>query len=99
MLDTLAGNVDMGSGYIPTCLLPTDSEAVPIEAESAGTGKDLLEATAAHVLQEVWGGYSTGDNVPTLLGQAFAALELVTSQDARKPGEGPHRRMERALAG
>lgn len=62
-----------------------------------GTSKDLLEATAAHVLQEVWGSYSMSGNFPTLLGQAFAALGLVTSQDAVKPGEGPHRRMERAL--
>ncbi len=62
-----------------------------------GTGKDLMEATAAHVLQEVWGSYPTRDNFPTLLGQAFAALGLVTSQGATKPGEDPHRPMERAL--
>jgi len=46
-----------------------------------GTGKDLLEATAAHTLQEIWGRYSTNDNFPTLLGQAFAALDLQTSED------------------
>lgn len=62
-----------------------------------GTGKDLLEATAAHVLHEVWGGYSTGDNFPTLLGQAFSALGLATPQDAKKPDEQPHRMMERGL--
>ena len=62
-----------------------------------GTGKDLLEATAAHVLQEVWGRYSTSDNFPTLLGQAFAALGLCTSQEPPKPKEPHRRRMERAL--
>src|SRR5262249_12979712 len=43
-----------------------------------GTGKDLLEATAAHILLERWGGYSSGSNFPTLLGQAFVALGLAT---------------------
>jgi len=62
-----------------------------------GAGKDLLEATAAHVLQEVWGRYSTSTNFPTLLGQAFAALDLRTSRDQQQPGEPHHRRMERAL--
>jgi len=62
-----------------------------------GTGKDLLEATTAHVLQEVWGSYSTSSNFPTLLGQAFAALDLRTSSDPPQPGEPHHRRMERAL--
>lgn len=63
----------------------------------AGTGKDLLEATAAHVLQEVWGGYSGSDNFPTLLGQAFTALHLATPQIPESPTEPSHARMERAL--
>jgi hypothetical protein len=37
----------------------------------AGTDKDLIEATAAHVLTERYGDYQTA-NFPTLLGQAFA---------------------------
>jgi hypothetical protein len=40
--------------------------------------KDLLEATAAHVLQETWGTYSSATNFPILLGQAFVALGLKT---------------------
>jgi len=63
----------------------------------AGTGKDLIEATAAHVLQGVFGNYSASANFPTLLGQAFAALGLATSQDPVKPGEPPHKTMERGL--
>jgi hypothetical protein len=61
-----------------------------------GTAKDLLEATAAHVLVEKWGGYPTQSNFPTLLGQAFTALGLATPTDPVLPGEPACRRMERA---
>jgi hypothetical protein len=62
-----------------------------------GTGKDLLEATAAHILMERWGSYSTSSNFPTLLGQAFVALGLATPQDPKLPGEPPQRRLERVM--
>jgi hypothetical protein len=62
-----------------------------------GTGKDLLEATAAHILQELWGTYSERNNFPTLLGQAFVAVGLATSQDKPQPGEAPQKRMERVM--
>jgi hypothetical protein len=62
-----------------------------------GTGKDLLEAVAAHVLQQRYGSYSATSNFPTLLGQAFVALGLATPQDQVIPGEPPRRRIERAL--
>lgn len=62
-----------------------------------GTGKDLLEATAAHVITAKYGHYSYQDNFPTLLGQAFTALALSTPQNAPQPGESPHRRVERSL--
>ncbi len=45
----------------------------------AGTDKDLIEATAAHVLTELYGTYST-ENFPTLLGQAFLALGLAAQR-------------------
>lgn len=41
-----------------------------------GTGKDLLEAVAAHVVVQRYGSYSHNDNFPTLLGQAFVAVGL-----------------------
>lgn len=41
-----------------------------------GTGKDLVEAVAAHVLVERFGSYSHNDNFPTLVGQAFVAVGL-----------------------
>lgn len=62
-----------------------------------GTGKDLLEATAAHVLVEKWGSHSTQSNFPTLLGQAFTALGFSTPAEGQKPGESPQRAVERAL--
>ena len=62
-----------------------------------GTGKDLLEATAAHVITEEWGSYSTSANFPTLLGQAFTAVGLATLQEQEKPGEPPQKKLDRAL--
>jgi hypothetical protein len=41
-----------------------------------GTGKDLVEAVAAHVLVQRFGDYSHRDNFPILVGQAFVAVGL-----------------------
>lgn len=62
-----------------------------------GTGKDLLEAVATHVLQERWSSVPPGSNFPMLLGQAFVALELATLPETKQPGEPVQRRLERAL--
>lgn len=61
------------------------------------TGKDLLEATAAHVLMEKWGSYSEGNNFPTLLGQAFTACELKAVHETSQTNESYMHRLERAL--
>lgn len=61
-----------------------------------GTSKDLLEATAAHILVQKWGAYSDTSNFPTLLGQAFTALGLATGNDAVQQGEPPQKRVERS---
>jgi hypothetical protein len=61
------------------------------------TGKDLVEATAAHILNSRFGCYPEISNFPTLLGQAFAALGLATPAHAPEAGEAACRRMERAL--
>lgn len=63
----------------------------------AGTGKDLAEATAAHVLNECYGSYNQQANFPTLMGQAFVALGFVTSAHPRLPGEPPQAALQRAL--
>lgn len=62
-----------------------------------GTGKDLLEAAAAHVLNEVSNISSPPGNFPTLLGNAFYALDLKTSFDKPVEGEPPQHRMQRGL--
>ncbi len=63
----------------------------------AGTAKDLVEATAAHILNELWGGYTQKDNFPTLLGQCFVALGLATPSDPRKPNERVQSRVDRSM--
>ncbi|MBN8656609.1 MAG: abortive infection family protein [Anaerolineae bacterium] len=62
-----------------------------------GTGKDLLEATAAHILVEKWGSYPSSANFPGLLGQAFVALGFATPQNTPQSGEPTIKKVERAL--
>jgi hypothetical protein len=62
-----------------------------------GTSKDLMEAVAAHVLQELWGQYPTTANFPALLGQAFTALGLSTTADKEINGEHPRKNVERKM--
>jgi hypothetical protein len=62
-----------------------------------GTSKDLMEAVAAHVIQELWGSYPSTANFPSLLGQAFTALDMATPEQQAQPGEHQRCRMERAL--
>lgn len=62
-----------------------------------GTAKDLLEATAAHVISERFGQYPEQANFPTLLGQAFTALGLTTPHTPIQSGASPQQRLERAL--
>jgi hypothetical protein len=51
-----------------------------------GTGKDLVEAVAAHVLVQRFGTYSTSSNFPLLVGQAFVAVGLcATKSDSLTP--------------
>jgi hypothetical protein len=63
----------------------------------AGTGKDLLEAIAAHVLMTMRGGYPTSANFQALLGMAFIALDLAVPEIPEAQGESPIRAMERGL--
>lgn len=62
-----------------------------------GTSKDLLEATAAHVLVLKCNYYPTHANFPTLLGQAFVALQFATPADPEVQGEPPQRKVQRGL--
>jgi len=62
-----------------------------------GTSKDLIEAVAAHAIQELWGSYPSTANFPSLLGQAFTALDMSTPEQGQQPHEHQRCRMERAL--
>lgn len=62
-----------------------------------GTSKDLMEAVAAHVIQELWGTYPSMANFPSLLGQAFVALDMATPEHKQVQGEHQRCRMERSL--
>lgn len=62
-----------------------------------GTSKDLLEATAAHILVERNGSYPTGANFEGLLGMAYVAIGLATPQHAVEPREPPQHKTERAM--
>lgn len=63
----------------------------------AGTGKDLLEATAGYVLLETYGKYDEHMSFSMLLGQAFDSVGLATSATAREPNEPAWRDVERQL--
>tara|TARA_B100000749_G_scaffold275673_1_gene261683 strand:- start:500 stop:1324 length:825 start_codon:yes stop_codon:yes gene_type:complete len=62
-----------------------------------GTGKDLLEATAAHVITVKYGSYPQQANFPALLGQAFVALGIATPEDVPSSSEPPCRVLERGM--
>jgi hypothetical protein len=62
-----------------------------------GTGKDLVEAAAAHVIFERYGQYASHANFAALLGQAFVAVGMTTPQTPAQPGEPPQCRLQRAL--
>lgn len=63
----------------------------------SGTSKDLLEATAAHIITAKYGSYPDQANFPALLGQAFVALGLATPEDPPSSTETPVRVMERGM--
>lgn len=64
-----------------------------------GTGKDLMEATAAHVLATIAidGRYPVSANFKALLGMAFTSLGLAVPEQAAEPGEPPAKELERGL--
>lgn len=62
-----------------------------------GTGKDLLEATVAHILVERFGSYSNSVNFESLLGQAYVALDMSTPKHPVQAGEIPQKKIERAM--
>ncbi len=89
MLDHLSGAELALESYVRRAKQGAEDAAL-----LAGTGKDLVEATAAHVLNQIYGHYPSTINFPALLGQAFAALGLAVE---KKDGQSAHDRMDAAL--
>lgn len=94
LLDQLSGAAlsDALHSYIRRAKRGADDAALV-----TGTGKDLLEATAAHVIVERFDSYPQNSNFPTLLGQAFVALNFATPQTPTQSGEPPQRKLERSM--
>jgi hypothetical protein len=89
-LDGLAARATLES-YVRRIRQGYDDNALVL-----GTSKDLLEATAAHVVMERYGAYNAHADFPTLLGQAFVAVGFATPADRVVAGEPPHRAVERS---
>lgn len=94
LLDNLSGVnlTDALYAYIRRAKRGADDAALV-----TGTGKDLLEAVAGHILQQRYSGPSSTMNFPTLLGQVFVALGLATPMESVQAGETPWRRIERGM--
>ena len=94
MLDNLSGVLltDALRAYIRRAKKGAEDAALV-----TGTGKDLMEAVAAHILQERYGSYPSHSNFPTLLGQVFVSLSLSTPQEPVVAGEAVNKRIERAM--
>jgi hypothetical protein len=80
------------AGYVRRAARGTEDDALVI-----GTSKDLVEATAAHVLVERWGSYPTDVSFETLLGQAFVAVGLSVPNNPESATEPARKKLERAL--
>jgi len=63
----------------------------------SGTGKDLLEATAKHIIQTKFGHHPSNANFPTLMGQAYAALQMATPETPKEVSEPAIKDYERAI--
>lgn len=94
VLDSLSGrNLTKAlRGYVNRAKKGIEDAALVV-----GTSKDLMEAVAAHVIQELWGSYPSTANFPSLLGQAFVALEMATPEQVPVQGEHQRCRFERSL--
>jgi hypothetical protein len=93
-LDTLTGDVLTAAleAYVRRARRGSEDAALLV-----GTGKDLVEATAAHVINERFGQYPQYAHFAALLGQAFVAVDMTTPQTPAVAGEPPQCRLHRAL--
>ncbi|MDV5047604.1 abortive infection family protein [Vibrio diabolicus] len=64
----------------------------------AGTGKELLEATAKHVIHTKYGTHPQNANFPTLMGQAYSALQMsIPESNATPVSDNPVAEYEKAM--
>ncbi len=80
------------AGYVRRAVRGLEDDALVI-----GTSKDLVEATAAHILVERYGSYSARQSFESLLGQAFVAVGLAVPSDREVVTEPPRKKLERAV--
>ena len=92
--DDLAGNevTEVLAAYVRRASRGMEDDALVI-----GTSKDLVEATAAHVLVQLWGSYPSKSSFETLLGQAFVAVGLAVPGDKETADEPARKKLERGL--
>jgi hypothetical protein len=94
--DDLAGTevTEVLAAYVRRAARGMEDDALVI-----GTSKDLVEATAAHVLVQLWGSYPSKSSFEILLGQAFVAVGLAVPGDKEKADEPARKKLERGLFG
>lgn len=91
---------DLAGPDVTAALLSYVRRAVKGQSDDGlvvGTSKDLLEATAAHVIVERWGSYNPMLSFESLLGQAFVAVGLAVPSEPEHRDEAPRKKLERGL--
>jgi hypothetical protein len=93
--------IDNLSGTELTAALRAYVDRINLNPDDAplqlGTGKELDEAAARHVLQELLGDYSVTDNFPVTLTSAFTAIGFATPTSVPKLDPDPHRAVQQCL--
>lgn len=96
LLDSLSGAelTEALNAYVRRAKTGADDAALV-----TGTGKDLLEAVAGHILTERVKGYSASSNFPSLLAAVFERLGLALPLPGQQPptGEPAQRQVERSM--
>jgi hypothetical protein len=93
--------IDNLSGTDLTAALRSYVDRINLNPDDAplqvGTGKELDEAAARHVLKELLGDYSASDNFPVTLTSAFTAVGFATPTALPKLDPDPHRAVHQCL--
>jgi len=93
VIDNLAGTelTRALAGYVRRINLSPDDLSLQV-----GTGKELDEATARHILDQKVGGYSPSANFPVTLAHAFTALDLAVGPSPTLDPD-PHKQVQQCL--